>query len=92
MADSAIGLVAEMVFALVRSFFDTAKTVGGLFVKLLSSMGLVLFSGNITAFLLCLALLVFVLFLIWKFVLKSWKEVLILLLVGAALLAVLFLA
>jgi len=61
-------------------------------VKFLGSLGIVLFSGNIIAFLLALALLVFVLFLIWKFVLKSWKEILILLFVGAALLAVLFLA
>jgi hypothetical protein len=81
-----------MVFALVQDFLGTAKQMGLLFVKFLSSIGLVLFSGNITAFLLCLALLAFVLFLIWKFVLKSWKEILILLLVGVALLAVLFLA
>ncbi len=92
MADSPLGVVAEIIFALLQGFLDTARQVGGLFVKFLSSMGLVLFSGNITAFLLCLALLVFVLFLIWKFVLKSWKEILILLLVGVALLAVLFLA
>ncbi|MCJ7816488.1 MAG: hypothetical protein MUP55_01400 [Candidatus Aenigmarchaeota archaeon] len=92
MADSPVGVVAEMAFAIVQSFLETAKQVGILFVKFLGSLGIVLFSGNIIAFLLALALLVFVLFLIWKFVLKSWKEILILLFVGAALLAVLFLA
>ena len=92
MADSPVGVVAEMAFAIVQSFLETAKQVGALFVKFLGSLGIVLFSGNIIAFLLALALLVFVLFLIWKFVLKSWKEILILLFVGAALLAVLFLA
>lgn len=92
MADSPLGVVTEMVFAVVRGSFDTAKEVAGLFVRFLSSIGIVLFSGNIAAFLLSLALLAFVLFLIWKFVLKSWKEILILLAVGAALLAVLFLA
>ena len=66
--------------------------MGTLFVRFLSSMGLVLFSGNITAFILSLVLLIFVLFVIWKFVLKSWKEILILLAVGVTLLAVLFLA
>ncbi|MCX6815166.1 MAG: hypothetical protein NTY20_05965 [Candidatus Aenigmarchaeota archaeon] len=92
MADSPVGVVAEMVFAIVQSFLETAKQIGTLFVKFLGSLGIVLFSGNIIAFLLALALLAFVLFLIWKFVLKSWKEILILLFVGAALLAVLFLA
>ncbi len=92
MADSPIGVVAEMIFTLIQGSLSTAKQMGSLFVKFLSSMGIVLFSGNITAFILSLALLVFVLFLIWKFVLRSWKEILILLAVGAALLAVLFLA
>jgi hypothetical protein len=92
MADSPVGVVAEMVFAIVQGFVGTAKQVGSLFVKFLGSMGGAFGSGNITAFILSLALLVFVLFIIWKFVLKSWKEILILLLVGAALLAVLFLA
>jgi len=92
MADSPVGVVAEMVFAIVQGFVDTAKQVASLFVKFLSSLGIVLGSGNLAAFLLGFALLVFVLFLIWKFVLKSWKEILILLFVGAALLAVLFLA
>jgi len=92
MADSPVGVVAEMVFAIVQSFVDTAKQVAALFVKFLGSLGGVLGSGNLVAFLLALALLAFVLFLIWKFVLKSWKEILILLLVGGALLAVLFLA
>jgi len=92
MADSPIGVVAEMIFTLIQGSLSTAKQMGSLFVKFLSSMGVVFFSGNLTAFLLALTLLVFVLFLLWRFVLKSWKEILILLLVGAALLAVLFLA
>jgi len=92
MADSLVGVVAEMVFAIVQDFVDTAKHVATLFVKFLGSFGIVLFSGNIIAFFLAFALLAFVLFLIWKFVLKSWKEILILLLLGAALLAVMFLA
>ena len=92
MADSPVGVVAEMIFAIVRSFVDTAQQVAPLFVRFLGSLGGVFGSGNLAAFFLALALLVFVLFIIWKFVLKSWKEILILLLVGAALLAVLFLA
>ncbi len=59
--------------------------------RFLSSLGIVLFSGNVAAFILSLVLLAFVLFVIWKFVLKSWKEILILLVAGIALLAVLFL-
>ena len=92
MADSPLGLVTEMIFAVVKGSADTAVQVASLFAKFLGSLGTVFGSGNITAFVLALALLVFVLFLIWKFVLKSWKEILILLAVGAALLAVLFLA
>ena len=91
MADSPLGVVTDMLFAVVRGSFDTAKEVGGLFVRFLSSLGIVLFSGNVAAFILSLALLAFVLFVIWKFVLKSWKEILILLVAGIALLAVLFL-
>jgi large-conductance mechanosensitive channel len=91
MADSPVGVVAEMVFAIVQGFVDTARQVASLFVKFLGSLGGVLGSGNLAAFILAFALLAFVLFLIWKFVLKSWKEILILLAVGAALLAVLFL-
>jgi hypothetical protein len=91
MADSPVGLVTEMIFAVVKGSVGTAQDVGGLFVKFLNAMGLVLFSGNITAFIISLALLIFVLFVIWKFILKSWKEILILLLVGVALLAVMFL-
>jgi hypothetical protein len=92
MADSAVGVLAEMIFAIVQSFVDTAVQVAGLFVKFLGSLGGVFGSGNIAAFVLALALLIFVLFLVWKFVFKSWKEILILLFVGLALLAVLFLA
>ncbi|HJW97423.1 MAG TPA: hypothetical protein VJ485_04645 [archaeon] len=91
MADSPLGVVTDMLFAVVRGSFDTAKEVGGLFVRFLSSLGIVLFSGNVAAFILSLVLLAFVLFVIWKFVLKSWKEILILLVAGIALLAVLFL-
>ena len=92
MADSAVGVLAEMLFAIVQSFVDTTVMVAGLFVKFLGTLGGVFGSGNIAAFILAFAMLVFVLFLIWKFVLKSWKEILILLFVGLALLAVLFLA
>lgn len=91
MVDSPLGVVTDMLFAVVRGSFDTAKEVGGLFVRFLSSLGIVLFSGNVAAFILSLVLLAFVLFVIWKFVLKSWKEILILLVAGIALLAVLFL-
>ena len=91
MADSPLGVVTDMLFAVVRGSFDTAREVGGLFVRFLSSLGIVLFSGNVAAFILSLVLLAFVLFVIWKFVLKSWKEILILLVAGIALLAVLFL-
>jgi hypothetical protein len=70
-ADSPLGLVTEMLFAVVRGSFDTAKEVAVLFVKFLGSMGTVLGSGNAMAFVLALALLIFVLFVVWKFVLKS---------------------
>jgi large-conductance mechanosensitive channel len=92
MAESPLGVVAEIVFALVQDFLDNARQMGALFVKFLDSMGLVFLSGNIAAFLLAFALMAFVLFLIWKFLFKGWKEIVILLLVGMALLAVLFLA
>jgi len=92
MADSPVGVVAQMVFAIVQSAVDTAVQVASLFVRFLGSLGGVAGSGNLAAFFLAFVLLVFVLFLIWKFVLKSWKEIIILLFVGLALLAVLFLA
>jgi hypothetical protein len=91
MADSVIGIVAEMVFTILQSAVDAIMSIGGLLARLLGTLGWVSGTGT-TGFLVSVAVLGLILFFVGKFVLRSLKTIMILLVIGAALLAVLFLA
>ena len=91
MADSPLSVIAEMVFTLLQSAVDAIGSLGGLLLKLFGVLGGVSATGT-TGFVAAVGVLAVVLFFIGKFVLKSAKTIMILLLVGAALLAILFFA
>jgi hypothetical protein len=91
MADSLLSVIVEMVLTILQNAVDTIGSLWGLLLKLLGVAGGVSATGT-TGFLVAMGVLFIVLFFLGKFVLKSAKTIIILLLLGAALLAVLFLA
>jgi hypothetical protein len=79
-----------MVFLVLNKTAETAGDVLGLFTRFMESIGAVAASG-IGGFVLALLILSLVLFCVWKFLFSSAKIIIILLLAGAAILAVFFL-
>ena len=89
--ESPLLIIFEMIRFLIESSVNALRTILGLFLDLVGSLGFLSAIGGVGVLVLSVIIIAVVVFFLGKFVAKSWKGIAVLGLAGAAIIALMLL-
>jgi len=89
--ESPLLIILEMIMFLIESSVNALRTILGMFLDLIASLGFLSMVGGAGVFILSVIIVAVVVFFLGKFVAKSWKGILVLGLAGAVIIGLMLL-